>query len=343
MSKQVIFKLLVSIIFVVVLVVACFLLNRNEADAAAQTTDDAYVKADATLVAAQIAGVIDQVKVAEHQFVQAGDPLLSLDHRDLLIQLKQAEAQVTIKKAELLGLKAQIAQQHSLVQQAQASLKIDQANLTLAQQDASRFSQLAADGSGTLQAKQQAAAQLGTQQGLSTRNTAALEGTQQQVSVLQAAYQKAEADLVMAETQIEAIQLKISYAQIVAPISGYIDQQQARVGGYSQVGAPLLAIVPLNSTYIEANFRETQLENIHQGQKVEIRVDALPNLRLVGTVQSVGPASGASFSPVAAHNATGNFTKIVQRLPVRIQLDPKQKDLDKLRVGMSVKPTIQIQ
>lgn len=342
MSKQAIFKLLIGIIVAVVLVVAYFIFNQNEANASKQTTDDAYVKADATLVAAQIAGVIDQVKVSEHQFVQAGDELLTLDHRDLQIQLKDAEAQVAARKAVLVGLKAEVDQQHSRVDQAKANLQVDQANLTLAQQELNRFSQLAADGSGTLQAKQQAAAQFGTQQGLSARNTAALQDTQQQIAVLAAAMQKAQADLLMAEAHIDAVQLQLSYARVVAPISGYIDQQQARIGGYSQIGAPLLAIVPLNSIYIEANFRETQLEKIHQGQKVEISVDALPDLHFTGTVQSLGPASGASFSAVAAHNATGNFTKIVQRLPIRIQLDPKQKDLDKLRVGMSVKPTILI-
>ncbi|TCM69908.1 membrane fusion protein (multidrug efflux system) [Acinetobacter calcoaceticus] len=336
------FKLIAASILIVVLIVAYVLFNRHEAEANSQSTDDAYVKADATLVAPQIAALIEAVKVVDHQFVQAGDLLLRLDQRDLQIQLQDAEAHVQAKKAAIIAIQAQIKQQQSLVQQAKANIQIDQSNLKLASQDLQRFSRLAEDGSGTLQAKQQAEAQYGTQQGVAIRSQAALETAQQQIEVLRAETLKVEADQAIAQASVDAVRLKLSYAEVLAPISGYIDQKQARVGGYSQVGSPLLAIVPLNSIYIEANFRETQLAQIQTGQVVEIRVDALPSLSFKGKVQSVGPASGASFSPVAAANATGNFTKVVQRLPIRIALDSKQANLDKLRVGMSVKPTIQI-
>jgi membrane fusion protein (multidrug efflux system) len=162
------------------------------------------------------------------------------------------------------------------------------------------------------------------------------------VDVLKADLEKAAATLAHAEATQAIAELKLSYTRITAPISGTIGQKSLRVGAFVNAGSPLLAIVPLDAVYITANFRETQLARVAVGQIVEIDVDALPGEALRGTVQSLGPASGVSYSAIAPHNATGNFTKIVQRLPVRIRINPDQPGATKLRVGMSVTPRIRV-
>ncbi|PVZ83665.1 efflux transporter periplasmic adaptor subunit [Serratia sp. S1B] len=342
MNKDLRFKVLIGTVVVAVLVICYFLLNRSEANKTEQSTDDAYIKADATEVAPQVSGVIQKVSVDDNQFVHVGDALFHIDSRDIEAELKNAQANLQSKAADIQKLKALINQQQSLIQQAKANVKIDQSHLKLAQQDLQRYSNLATDGSGTLQAQQQAQAQVQSQQGQYEKNNAALNTTQQQIPVLQADLAKAKADYAAAQANIDALNLKLSYTQVNAPIEGFINQKVVRIGGYAQTGAPLLSIVPLNAIYIEANFRETQLTHICQGQAVDVRVDALPNVHLKGKVESLGAASGASQSAIAPHNATGNFTKIVQRLPIRIHLDANQPDLKKLRVGMSVKPTVHI-
>ncbi|OUY06868.1 HlyD family secretion protein [Acinetobacter populi] len=342
MTKDLRFKILIGIIVIAVLIICYYLLNRSEADQKEQSTEDAYVQADATTVAAQISGTIEQVAIQDNQFVKVGESLLKIDDREIQVELKNAQANLNSQIANAHKLKALIAQQQSLIQQAQANLNIDQSGLKLAQQDYQRFSNLAADGSGTVQAKQQAEAQLQNQQGQYQKNNAALSASKQQIPVLQADLEKANADIIAAKAAIDALQLKLSYTDINAPISGFINQKTARVGGYAQTGTPLLTIVPLNSIYIEANFRETQLSHMCAGQKVDIHVDALPQTHFNGTIESLGAASGASMSAIAPHNATGNFTKIVQRLPVRIHVNSDQPNFNKLRVGMSVRPVVHI-
>jgi membrane fusion protein (multidrug efflux system) len=168
-------------------------------------------------------------------------------------------------------------------------------------------------------------------------------GARQQVDILRADLEKAKANLEQAKANQEAAELKLSYTRITAPVDGTVGQKSVRVGGFVNAGKPLLAVVPLDAVYIAANFRETQLAHMREGQSVEITVDALPGAILLGKVESLSPASGVSYSPIAPHNATGNFTKIVQRLPVRISLNPNQPVAGMLRVGMSVSPKITIQ
>lgn len=171
---------------------------------------------------------------------------------------------------------------------------------------------------------------------------ARLKSVQRQTGVLRAELERAKANLAHAEAARAAAELNLSYTHINAPIDGTVAQKGARVGAYVTIGKPLLTIVPLDAVYIDANYRETQLARVRVGQTVEIQVDALPDVLLRGHVESLGPASGVSFSPVPPHNATGNFTKIVQRLPVRIRIDPDQDAAQLLRVGMSVRPEIDV-
>lgn len=342
MSTNLRFRIIVGSVAAVTLIGAFLILNRPESGASRQSTDDAYVQADFTVIVPQVAGVITQVAVADHQEVPAGSPLVSIDDRDLLIAVDNAKAHIASAQAAIDSLQAQIARQQSMIEQAHAAVAASSANLKLAEANRDRFANLARDGSGTVQAQQQAEAQWDIQRAELERDRAGLSSAEQQTAILRADLEKARAALLAAQAEKAAADLNLSYASVTAPVGGVVAQRKARVGGYARVGEPLLTLVPLDAIYVEANFRETQLARMRVGQPVDITVDALPGVRLKGRVESLGPASGVSFSPVPPHNATGNFTKIVQRLPVRIHLEPGQEDARRLRVGMSVRPRIDV-
>lgn len=316
--------------------------NASESDASSQSTDDAYIQADFTTVASQVSGRVLEVLIEDNQPVKKGQLLATLDDRDFVVAVNAAKAQVASARAGILSLEAHKVQQDTSIRQARAAVVADEASLKLAQMNAVRYQNLATDGSGTVQALQQAEAQLSVQSAGLEKNRAGLQISRQQQDVLSADVEKAKAALELAEAALAAAELKLSYTRITAPIDGMVGQRSIRVGAFIDAGKSLLAIIPLEAVYVEANFRETQLAHVRSGQSVEIDVDALPGSTLKGTVESLGPASGVSYSAVAPHNATGNFTKIVQRLPVRIRIDPDQAAREHLRVGMSVTPTIRI-
>lgn len=342
MSKNLRFRIIAGSIAVIALVAAFLILNRSESRASTQSTDDAYVQADFTVIVPQVAGVITRVDVTDHQEVQAGAPLVGIDERDLRIAVDNAKAHIASAEATIASLQAQLDRQQSTIAQARAALAASGANLKLAEANRDRFANLARDGSGTVQAHQQAEAEWDVQRAARERDQAGLRSAEQQTAILRAELEKARAALLAAEAEKATADLNLSYAKVVAPVSGVIAQYKARVGGYARVGEPLLTLVPLDAIYVEANFRETQMARVRVGQPVDMTVDALPDVRLKGRVESLGPASGVSFSTVPPHNATGNFTKIVQRLPVRIHLEPGQEDTRRLRVGMSVRPVIDV-
>lgn len=317
-------------------------LNRHDSSASTQSTDDAYVQADFTIMAPQVSGTVENVLIEDNQVVKPGDLLATIDDRDFIVAVDAAKAQVEGAKAAVVGLQARLALQETAIRQAQAAVDADSASLKLAKTNKARYSNLATDGSGTLQALQQAEAQLSIQLSAGEKNLAGLQAARQQVGILKADLEKAMAALSQAQSGQAAAELKLSYTRITAPVGGTIGQKSARVGAFVNAGKPLLAIVPLESVYIAANFRETQLARVRAGHAVDIEVDALPGEVLKGRVESLGPASGVSYSAVAPHNATGNFTKIVQRLPVRIRIDPGQPAAALLRVGMSATPKIHV-
>lgn len=335
-------KIISAALLLAVMIGGALYLNRPESRASTQSTDDAYVQADFTTVAPQVSGTVDKVLIEDNQPVKVGDLLATIDDRDFIVAVDAAKAQVEGAQASIAGLQARLVLQETAIRQAQAAVEADKASLQLARKNQARYRNLAADGSGTVQALQQAEAQLSIQLAAGEKNLAALQAARQQVAILRADLQKAKAALAQAQSGQAAAELKLSYTRITAPVGGMIGQKAVRVGAFVNAGKPLLAIVPLDSIYITANFRETQLARVQAGHAVDIEVDALPGEVLKGMVDSLGPASGVSYSAVAPHNATGNFTKIVQRLPVRIRIDPGQPAAAKLRVGMSVTPTIYI-
>jgi membrane fusion protein (multidrug efflux system) len=317
-------------------------LNRPESSASTQSTDDAYVQADFTTVAPQVPGMVNQVLVQHNQAVRAGDLLAVLDDREWVVAVNAAKARVASAQASIASLQAHLVRQEAAIRQAQAAVAADDASLQLAKENQVRYRNLSMDGSGTVQALQQADAQLGIQVASREKNRAGVVAARQQVTILRADLENARAALDQARSAQSAAELKLSHARITAPVGGTIGHKSVRVGAFVNVGQPLLAIVPLENVYVNANFRETQLARVRPGQAVQIEVDALPGETLKGAVESLGPASGVSYSVVAPHNATGNFTKIVQRLPVRIRIDPGQPAAARLRVGMSVAPTIHV-
>jgi membrane fusion protein (multidrug efflux system) len=336
------FRVVCGVAAFVAVMSGVILLNRSEAHADRQATDDAYVQADMTVVVPQVTGLITRLSVQENQTVKAGDQLVQIDDRDTKIQLDMARAKLASADATIASLHGAVQRQNSEIAQARAALDISGASLRLAEANKTRFANLASDGSGTLLAAQQAEAESRIQQASQTKARASLKSAEQQVSILLADLAKAEAAWDTANAEVAAARLALSRTQILAPAPGVVAQRRARVGGYARIGEPLLTLVPLDALYIEANFRETQLAKVRIGQPVKIEIDALPGVLLKGTVESLGPASGVSFSPIAPHNATGNFTKIVQRLPVRIALSEAQQDVSRLRVGMSVRPEISV-
>ncbi|MBY5354320.1 HlyD family secretion protein [Rhizobium leguminosarum] len=304
-----------------------------------ESTDDAYVKADYTAVAPKVAGYISQVLVNDNDAVKAGQVLARIDDRDFQAALSQAKADVKAAEAAITNIDAQIALQQSVIEQAKATIDASQASLDFAVSDAARSARLITNGAGTQSraeqtqsARDQAAAAL-------ERDRAALVTAQNRVPVLQTEREQTVAQRDRAAAAAHQAELNLSYTDIVAAVDGTVGARSIRVGQYVTSGTQLMAVVPLHAVYVVANFKETQLTYISPGQSVEIKVDSFPDISIRGHVDSVSPASGLEFSLLPPDNATGNFTKIVQRIPVKIVIDDEALSV-LLRSGMSVEPEI---
>ncbi|MFG1463172.1 HlyD family secretion protein [Xanthobacter sp. DSM 24535] len=304
------------------------------------STDDAYVQADIVSIAPQVAGYLRTVEVTDNQPVKQGQVLATIDPRDYQAAVDQAEADVAEAKASIEDHRAQISEQQAQIGEARAQIDADQATLTFAQQNEQRFGTLAHDGYGSVQTAQQATSQIGQAQAQVAHDKAALDAAQKQVDILQAQLAEAQATLGHNQAVLEKAKLDLGYTVLRAPADGVVGARTLRVGQFVQPGTQLLAVVPLQATYIVANYKETQLTHVGAGQKVAISVDTFPGTLVHGSVQSLAPASGQEFALLPPDNATGNFTKIVQRIPVRIAIDPTDPLAGLLRPGMSVTTTI---
>ena len=299
------------------------------------STDDAYVKADYTAIAPKVAGYVAEVLVADNQPVAAGQALARIDARDFRAALDQARADRRAADAAITNAEAQIALQGAIIEQAKASVAVNAAGLKFAVADADRYRALERSGAGTVQRAQQTEAARAQLEAQATRDEAGLAEAQKKVAVLQAGAEQARAQA----DRAAPLWLNLSYTEIVAPVAGLVGARSLRVGQYVTPGTQTMAVVPLDAAYVVANFKETQLVDVHAGEKVEIEVDALGGVRLKGHVDSLAPASGLEFALLPPDNATGNFTKIVQRIPVKIVFDDPAA-ARRLRAGMSVEPTI---
>ncbi|KQV12367.1 hemolysin D [Rhizobium sp. Root1203] len=304
------------------------------------STDDAYIKADSSAIAPKVSGYLAKVLVGDNQPVKAGQVLATIDDRDYATLLDQARADVEAAKATVDGKQAALETQKSVIAAAQASIDIDEANEAFAEQNDKRYSRLAVSGYAPVQSAQQAAAQITANRATTARDTAALEGAIRHVDILKAELAQAKAMLSRDLAVQRQAELNLSYARIVAPIDGVVGNRTLRVGQYVQAGTQLMTVVPTSAAYIVANFKETQLTDVHAGQPVDIDVDTFPGQVYHGRVESIAPASGQEFALLPPDNATGNFTKVVQRIPVRIVLDAHSAASGDLRPGMSVQPSI---
>ncbi|RRV05234.1 HlyD family secretion protein [Pseudomonas sp. v388] len=309
-------------------------------DSARQTTNDAFVTADYSVVAPKVSGFISQVLVEDNQPVKAGQLLAQIDDRDLQTALASAEAGVATATAQLEQARAVLQRQASVIAQAQAALVASNAAVKFAEQERTRYEHLAGAGAGTLQNAQQARNRIDTANAQHASATASLVAERKQVDILVAQQHSAEAGLQRAQAARDQARLQLSYTHILAPVDGVVGERAVRVGNYVNPGSKLLSVVPLEHAYVVGNFQETQLTHVSVGQAVEVRVDTYPGEVLRGHVHSIAPATGVTFAAIRPDNATGNFTKVVQRIPVRIVLDANQPLAGRLRVGMSVEARI---
>ncbi len=302
-------------------------------------TDDAYVTVHYETVAPRISGQVASVEVDDNQVVKAGQVLVTLDPRDYQTSVKMAEAAIARDTAQVGDATASVVRQPSLITEQEAAVASAQARLAFSQRDQRRYGNLASTGAGTAQQQQQADTTVKQDAASLKSAQAALQATRQQMAVLQAQKSAREGTVQGDQAQLDQARLNLSYTRIVASVDGMVGQRSVEVGNYVAPGATLMTLVPLDRVYVEANYREEDLRHVRSGQHVTVHVDAY-NIDLDGVVDSVPPASGAAFAPISPSNATGNFTKIVQRLPVKIVLSPNQAQARLLRVGFSVETTI---
>ncbi len=304
------------------------------------STDDAYVKADSTTIAPKVSGYIGEVLVRDNETTKAGQVLARIDDRDFRVALDQSKADVEAARAAVASKQAQLEAQQSVIDTARATVEVDKANATFAEQDNDRYTNLAKTGYGTVQNAQAASSKIVAARAAIDRDTASLVAAQKQVDLIKADLAQAQATVAHDEAVQRQAELNLSYTSITAPVDGVVGNRTLRVGQYVQAGTQLMAVVPVANAYIVANFKETQLTDVKPGQKVEVDVDMFPGAQVEGHVDSIAPASGQEFALLPPDNATGNFTKVVQRVPVKIVLDPGHTLAGDLRPGMSVVPTI---
>lgn len=301
-----------------------------------ESTDDAYVGGDVTVIAPKVAGFVSKLAVVDNQQVHAGDLLLKLDDRDYVAALAKAEAAVSIQKAALTNLDATRHLQEAVVAQAQATITAAEAEIVRTRDDQARFTKLLGDAAVSVQESQKADAEFKEAVAVGEKSRAALTAAQRQVVVIDSQIQQAQAALKQAEAERELARLNLSYTELRAPVDGTVGNRSAQIGAYATAGSQLLSIVPARGLWIDANFKESQLARIRPGSPVMVEVDSIPGRKFCGEVASLAPATGAQFSVLPPENATGNFTKIVQRVAVRILLADEDEARGQLRPGLSV-------
>jgi len=305
-----------------------------------QSTDDAYVQSDVSLISPKVEGYIKKVKVADNQEVAEGAVLFVIDDRDFKAKLAQAEAAVAIEEASVASYESRLKLQQAMIDQAAATVASAEADLSRAQQDYKRYSALMSTDFASRQRFEQAQADARKGEAAVAKSRAALAAEQNQLAVLHSQQREEQAKLQQARANLQLAQNDLDNTVIRAPIAGDPGNRAGQVGQYVKAGTQLLSLVPLSRVYVTANFKETQLTHMRPGQLATVSVDAYPDLTIDGHIESFAPASGAQFSLLPPDNATGNFTKIVQRVPVRVALPANGPLTGRLRPGLSVTVTV---
>jgi membrane fusion protein, multidrug efflux system len=304
------------------------------------STDDAYVQADNVTIAPKVSGYLVDVLVQDNETVKAGQVLARIDDRDYKVALDEAKANVLAAQALIDSQVGAVETQNALIDTAKGSVAVDQANEVFAQQENERYSHLATTGYGSVQNAQNASAKIASSHASIERDTGTLQSMKKQLDVIKAQTAQARAALAHEEAAEHQAELNLSYTAIVAPVDGSVGNRTLRVGQFVQAGTQLMSVVPTDAAYVVANYKETQLTDVKRGQPATIEVDMFPGRVFHGHVDSMAPASGQTFSLLPPDNATGNFTKVVQRIPVKIILDAESERSGDLRPGMSVEPSI---
>jgi len=305
-------------------------------NAVTQTTNDAYVRAELTRLSSRVAGEVLTVAANDFQRVKAGDLLIQIDPADYQAQVDSCEAGVAAAQAAFDNLANQVELQYATIAQAEAQLVSAAAQEVETREEQERQQSLTQTEAGTRQRLEQAVAAYARAQADVRASRAVIAAQRHQIEVLSGTKKQRAADIEAAKATLAAAKLKLGYTRIAAPFDGVVGERQVQPNDYVNVGSNLINVVPLPNVYIIANYKETQLTRVKPGQSVDVSVDSFPNERLHGRVERISPASGSQFALLPPDNATGNFTKVVQRVPVRIALDKGQPLLERLLPGMSV-------
>ncbi|WP_109126379.1 HlyD family secretion protein [Dyella sp. C11] len=301
-----------------------------------QTTNDAYLKADQVAAAPKVQGYVAEVLVGDNQDVVAGQPLVRIDASNYQSSLDQQNAALDARKADLRTAERQITQQESSIAQAKAQWEGSRANAAYAAREAERFKNLSSQGVETAEKAADARNQQEQATSKEQASAAALQQAERQLDTLKAQADQARAQLEAAQAQLATAHINLDDTLIRARIAGRIGDRAVQVGQYVQPGTRLMTVVPVDHVYLVANFKETQVAHMRAGQPAKIKVDALDGRVVDGVVDSFSPGTGAQFALLPAQNATGNFTKIVQRVPVRIRVTVPDDLKGRLLPGYSV-------
>lgn len=331
-SKQLLFTL---IILTIVVVTLCYGIDWWRVGRFIETTDDAYVGGDVTVISPHVSGYITRILVKDNELVRAGQTLLLLEDSDSIAVLDASTALIAERRASLDRLLAQRDFEQALVSKAEADLAAKNAAAEYRALDAERYRLLALIQADSQQNAQRSRASLEEARSAVASAKAGLIATKQKLVVIRAQFVESRASLAQGEAQQRTARLNSGYTEIRSPIDGYVADRSAHPGSYVTAGTELLSVVPATGLWVEANFKEDQLRDIKPGEPVEVVADVARSKVFHGRVQSIAPATGSVFSIIPPQNATGNFTKIVQRVPVRIKLDDEAATLGVLRPGLS--------
>lgn len=301
-----------------------------------ESTDNAYVKADLTAITSKVEGHIKNLKVSDNQYVKRGDVLVELDDRDYAVQLEQLEAQVLAKEAALRVLESKMGVQNAQVAQAFALKQAADADSVRATKDANRFDALLRDQYTTTQRAETAKSEELRADAQASASAARVRVETEQLKSFSAQIEQANADLTQAKAAVEQAKNSVHDTTIVAPVDGVVGNRTSQAGLLVKPGSQLMVLMQPSSIYVQANFKETQIERMSPGRIVNLKVDSFPHVKFSGVIDSISPASGAQFSLLPQDNATGNFTKIVQRIPVKIKVTSPANYASLLKPGMSV-------
>lgn len=329
-------RVLLTVLVIVLIALVIWFIHHEVRGKYWESTDDAYIQADAVTVSPKVSGYIERVFVADNQDVKAGQPLVRVDPRDYRAQAAQYQAQIDVAGANADNVRAGIHEQDAAIAQARAQVAAAESNARFAADQVSRYTPLAASGAETREQLTMLRNQSAQASATLAANRAALESAERRVGSLRAQVRQAQAQGEAAQAQLTAANVNVGSTIVKASVDGRIGDKSVRMGQFVQSGTRMMSVVPLQAIYISANFKETQIGLMRPGQPATIHVDALDGVDLRGHVESVSPGTGAQFSLLPPQNATGNFTKIIQRVPVRIAIDAGPDARRVLVPGLSV-------